>query len=141
MSIVAFIIVGLFVCLSVLHFYWAFGGKVGVDKVVPTVDGKPMIEPGVIITVFVAVALLGFGVIAYFLGFRDLKSILYGNYIIYVGWFLAGVFALRAVGDFNMVGFFKKVKSSEFSKYDTKYYSPLCLLLSFAFVALAYKQV
>ena len=140
MNFVAFIVIVLFVSLSILHFYWAFGGKLGVDKAIPEIDGKPTMEPGAIITIAVAVALLGFGGVAYLLGFTDLKSASYGNYVIYSGWFLAGVFALRAIGDFNVVGFFKKVKSSEFSKYDTKYYSPLCLTLSVLFIALTYEQ-
>lgn len=140
MNIMAFIVTVLFVCLSMLHFYWALGGKVGVDMAIPEVDGKPTMEPGAIITAIVAVALLGIAVIAYLLGLNDLKSISYGNYAIYVGWLLAGVFALRAVGDFSVVGFFKKVKSSKFSEYDTRYYSPLCLSLSVVFVVLSYEQ-
>lgn len=33
----------------------------------------------------------------------------------------------RAVGDFRLVGFFKKVKGSEFALMDTLLYSPLCV--------------
>ncbi len=140
MNVVVFLVVMLFVSLSMLHFYWAFGGKLGVDKAIPEINGKPAMEPGALITAAVAVALLGFAVIAYLLGFADLTSAPYGNYVVYSGWLLAGVFALRAIGDFNVVGFFKKVKSSDFAKCDTKYYSPLCLTLSVLFMALTYEQ-
>jgi hypothetical protein len=34
------------------------------------------------------------------------------------------------MGEFNYVGFFKKVKDTEFAKWDTKLFSPLCLLIS-----------
>ncbi len=64
MSIVAFIMLVLFVCLGVLHFYWALGRKSGLDKVIPELDGKPAMEPGAIVTVIVAIALTGFGIIA-----------------------------------------------------------------------------
>ncbi len=140
MSIVAFVVSALFACLSALHFYWALGGKAGVDKAIPEIDGKPTMEPGATVTAAVAVALLGFAVVVYLLGFHDLKSRPYGDYVIYIGWFLSAVFALRAVGDFNVVGFFKKVKSSKFSTFDTRYYSPLCLILSVVFMVLAYEQ-
>jgi hypothetical protein len=36
---------------------------------------------------------------------------------------------LRAIGDFNYVGFFKKIKHTKFGKNDTKYFSPLCLTI------------
>ncbi|WP_281635816.1 DUF3995 domain-containing protein [Flavobacterium marginilacus] len=36
---------------------------------------------------------------------------------------------MRAIGDFNYVGFFKKIKLAKFGKNDTKYFSPLCLII------------
>ncbi|PTT14637.1 DUF3995 domain-containing protein, partial [Flavobacterium sp. HMWF030] len=44
-------------------------------------------------------------------------------------WIIIFIFILRAIGDFNYVGFFKKHRNSEFALKDTKYYSPLCLLI------------
>jgi hypothetical protein len=35
----------------------------------------------------------------------------------------------RAVGDFRLVGFFKRVKDSVFARMDSRVYSPLCVLL------------
>jgi hypothetical protein len=46
----------------------------------------------------------------------------------------AAVFFARTVGDFKYVGLFKKIKGTHFSKYDTWFYSPLCLFLSLSFV-------
>jgi hypothetical protein len=45
---------------------------------------------------------------------------------------LVAVFAIRALGDFKYVGFFKKVKNTDFAINDTKYFTPLC-----AFVAVS----
>ena len=44
---------------------------------------------------------------------------------------IAGVFLVRAIGDFRYVGFFKKIKGTIFANLDTKFYTPLCILLSF----------
>jgi hypothetical protein len=45
-------------------------------------------------------------------------------------WFVAGIFLLRAIGDFHYIGFFKQVRDSRFARLDTLVYSPLCLLLA-----------
>jgi hypothetical protein len=42
-------------------------------------------------------------------------------------WFIPSVFILRAIGEFNYVGFFKKIKHTEFAKADSKIFSPLSL--------------
>ena len=47
----------------------------------------------------------------------------------YVIWVFAAGFALRAIGEFKYVGFFKSVKGPGFAWYDTRIYSPLCVLL------------
>jgi hypothetical protein len=43
---------------------------------------------------------------------------------------IAIIFLIRAIGDFRYVGFLKKIKNTKFAKKDTKYYSPLCSLIS-----------
>ena len=123
--------------LSIIHFYWAFGGKIGYMKAIPEIKGKPTVKPGFVITIIVAIFLLIFGAIAHILGFYNLTSNSYGKYVIYLGYFLSIIFILRAIGDFKLIGFFKTVKSSEFSKYDTLYYSPLCLSIGIVFLILS----
>ncbi len=44
-------------------------------------------------------------------------------------WLIASIFIIRAIGEFNYVGFFKKIKYTQFGRNDTKYYSPLCLII------------
>ena len=58
---------------------------------------------------------------------------------LYSGIFLSIIFTIRAIGEFNAVGFFKKIRDTEFAIYDTKYFSPLCLILGVVFAMLAYK--
>jgi hypothetical protein len=47
-----------------------------------------------------------------------------------LGWLLALMLFLRAIGDFKLVGFFKQPSASAFAKNDSRFYSPLCLFLA-----------
>lgn len=125
--------------ISGIHFFWAFGGRWGADAALPTSkDGKRMLSPDIFATLIVA-----FGILAMALLHLEKVQTLnlpiptwinaYGLKII------AGIFLLRAIGDFRYVGFFKKIKNTKFADLDTKYYSPLCLLLSInAFITAFY---
>lgn len=126
------------VIAALFHFYWAFGGTVGANKVIPTVDGKAMLNPSRYLTAFVGLVLLGFAWIAYLLNFKELTILSYAKEIVYAGWVLSAVFFIRSIGDFHFVGFFKKIRSTEFAKFDTKYFSPLTLFWSFVFAFSAY---
>jgi hypothetical protein len=53
-------------------------------------------------------------------------------------WTLAALFLLRGIGDFRLVGFFKRVRGTRFARRDTRLYSPLCLALALAVVAAGY---
>ena len=55
--------------------------------------------------------------------------------------FLSVVFLARAVGDFRLVGFFKRIRDSRFARLDTIAYSPLCLILALATFYVAYADV
>jgi uncharacterized membrane protein SpoIIM required for sporulation len=45
-------------------------------------------------------------------------------------WLIAAVFALRAIGDFRYVGFFKRIRDTRFARLDTLAYWPLCAVLA-----------
>ena len=62
----------------------------------------------------------------------------YSNYYINLGWILSVIFIIRAIGDFNFLGFFKKRKNTPFAIYDTIYFSPLCLVFGVIFSILTY---
>lgn len=51
---------------------------------------------------------------------------------------LALVFLGRAIGDFRLLGFFKRVHGTAFARLDTLVFSPLCLLLAIAIFTLAW---
>jgi len=132
-TIITLVISGLF------HFYWAFGGEIGLDRVIPIKDGKALLNPGKILTIIVGLIIFGFAWIAYLLYFIDLSTTFYGKQIIYVGWLLSGIFIIRAIGDFHTVGFFKKIKSTKFAEFDTKYFAPLTLFWGISFMVLTYQ--
>ena len=50
---------------------------------------------------------------------------------------VAVVLLVRAVGDFRLVGFFKKVTGSRFARLDTMVFSPLCVVLGLGLLAVA----
>ncbi len=139
MKFIGFITIITLITAGVFHFYWAFGGKIGLDRAIPTKDGKALLNPGKLLTIIVGFIILGFAWIAYILNSEDLNLISYSYQIIYAGWFLSVVFLIRAIGDFNMVGLFKKIKSTKFAEFDTKYFIPLTSFWSITFGLLAYK--
>lgn len=113
-----------FVFLACLHFYWAAFGTGASSAAVPEVDGAPAFKPSKAGTAAVGLVLLGTAAIV----------------LLHVELLLAGaaaVLALRAIGDFRLVGFFKRVKGSKFARMDTLLYSPLCLALGAALALLA----
>lgn len=135
MNYISTFTITLLIVMALFHIYWVFGGKTGLDKALPTtLDGKRIINPNKFATFMVALILLGFAFVAYKLQFDNLQDGIY----VYIGWFISAIFTLRSIGEFNAVGFFKKIKSTEFAKYDTRYFSPLCLYLGLFFGGFSY---
>jgi hypothetical protein len=129
-TVIAIILFLIFLFISSIHFYWAFGGKWGSDAVLPTKDDSntKILNPAILPSLIVAVGLLSFGL--FILVMSGLISIDIPQWLFKYGlWIIASIFILRAIGDFNYVGFFKKIKHTKFGKSDTKYYSPLCLTI------------
>jgi hypothetical protein len=118
----------IFSFLSVIHFYWMFGGRFGSQSVFPTKNESVSPKmPGPIPTFIVALGLLSIVLLILFKADLFLVKLpasidRYGLRVV------AAIFILRAVGDFNYVGFFKKIKQTKFGLNDTKYYSPLCFV-------------
>jgi len=139
MSFIATITIFVLIIMGLFHYYWAFGGKVGLDKALPTKDGIKLLNPSKALTFFVGIVLIVFAYIAYGLQFYDFTVNTNKSFYLYSGMFLSIIFTIRAIGEFNAVGFFKKIKDTEFALYDTKYFSPLCIILGAVFAMLAYK--
>jgi hypothetical protein len=120
----------IFILLSALHFYWAFGGKLWYDDVLPTnSNGLNKLNPGTTAGLIVAFGLLFLASITagnqgLFDRYIKRKYFRYGSLIIAI------MFFLRAVGDFKFIGFFKTVKGTKFGINDTEFFSPLCLFIA-----------
>ena len=119
-----------FILLSILHFYWTFGGQRWYDDVLPTSsNGVHKLNPGTTAGLIVAFGLLFLALItAGNMGLAD--KLIKRQYFRYGALGIAIVFVLRAIGDFRFIGFFKTVKLTRFGINDTQFFSPLCLLIS-----------
>ncbi len=112
--------------LALLHFYWALGGAggTGSSAAIPEINGVPVFKPSKAGTAAVGLVLLGTAAIV----------------LMHVELLIAGAaiaLILRAIGDFRLVGFFKRPNNSRFARMDTRYYSPFCLALGAALAAIA----
>ncbi len=129
MALIALTLFLIFVVLGGFHFYWLFGGSWGLKKVIPTKnnDSYALSTPK-LATLMVGLVLVSFGLI--YLIKSGLVNILLPSWVTsYMYWIVPSIFILRAIGDFNYVGFFKRIKQTEFSKADSKIFSPLCLVI------------
>ncbi|RON08987.1 hypothetical protein BK659_12115 [Pseudomonas brassicacearum] len=136
-------IVAVFVLISLIHLYWALGGRWAFDAALPQVqDGvgeelRPVFKPSALATLAVAVGLL---LIALMVSLRV------GLFVPAVGhwslqWLISAIALLmfaRAIGDSNLVGFFKEKAESKFARLDTWAYSPLCVVLGAGLLAVAW---
>ncbi|MEQ8352324.1 MAG: DUF3995 domain-containing protein [Leptospiraceae bacterium] len=117
----------IFSVLSVLHVYWALGGTAGFRKSIPVREnGEPLFNPGKGITLLVAGGLATMA--TYFLAGQWMHT--FQGYWSIPGWIIAGLFLIRAIGDFKYIGFLKRIGGSDFARMDTVLYSPLCLFIS-----------
>lgn len=125
---------GIFLVIAGFHYYWALGGTYGFAASLPEIEhsGKKAFVPGKAATALVATLFLGVAFL--FAGLLPLPAVAYR----YGLWAIAGITLLRACGDFNYVGFFKKKSHTVFARYDSLYFSPLCLYLAISSAALAW---
>jgi hypothetical protein len=132
-AIVALILV----LLSALHLYWLFGGTFGKGAAVPERAGQPTFRPSAGATAAVAVGLLvGAEVVALRAG---VLGALPGGPIVRLGtWAVAAAFLLRAIGDFRLVGMFRRERATRFAKWDAWLYTPLSLLIGLGTAIIAW---
>jgi hypothetical protein len=123
--------------LGLLHVYWACGGLAGKGAVVPERNGDRLLNPSRGMTLLVA-ACLWAGSACLLAQLGEIRAAVPPIFVTGGVWVLAAVFLLRAVGDFRYVGFFKRVVQSRFAYWDTRVYSPLCLLLFASCVSAAF---
>ncbi|MBC7796977.1 MAG: DUF3995 domain-containing protein [Pyrinomonadaceae bacterium] len=130
-NILGILLAAIFAFLSLLHFYWAAGGRFGITTVIPKVGGEPIFSPSLTATLTVAIAL--FVAMLTVLGQIGLLGETIPKWIFRWATFgIASLFLLRAVGDFKLLGFFKQVNDTGFAFWDSFLFSPLCLFIAVA---------
>jgi len=124
-----FLLVMAFTLLSLLHIHWLFGGRWGKAVAVPEQNGRPAFTPSRFATALVAIGLADCAaLVAALAGW--LPPLMGAGLLRMMGFAVALLFLARAIGDFRLVGFFKRVRSTRFAAFDTRFYSPLCLGLA-----------
>lgn len=117
------------IALSLLHLYWMFGGRWGIAAAIPEVEDKPLFRPPPLVIFLVAASLFTAALLV--LGRTDPGMSFLPPWLYRWGtWSLAAVLFLRAIGDFRIAGFFKRVTGTRFAQWDTWLFSPLCLALA-----------
>ena len=119
----------IFAILSFFHLYWAAGGRFGGGAAIPTTGGERLFTPSPFGTILVAAAL--FAAMLVVLGRLKIWGAFVPGWIFYSGtWVISLLFLLRTIGDFRYVGFFKSVTDTNFARWDTILFSPLCLVIA-----------
>lgn len=128
-TIVSVILFVIFTLLSFIHFYWFFDGKWGLEQVIPTKEAqKNTFSIPKLATLIVALILLFLSLL--YLVKSGLIDVHFPYFVTNYGyWIIPTIFILRAIGDFKYVGFFKKIKTTEFAKADSKWFIPLCITI------------
>lgn len=115
--------------LGMIHFNWVIGGLFGFAESLPTKEnGESVLNPKKMDSAIVGIGLTAFGIFYLFkTGVFDYNM---PEWIIkYGSWVIPIIFLLRAIGEFKYIGFFKSIKNTDFGKLDTKFFSPLCLII------------
>lgn len=129
LAVAAGITASVLAVLGAVHVYWALGGRRGAVAAIPQRETVPLFSPTRAATLTVALLLLGAALLVV------ARVAYHGDAV--PSWALAAavgtvgtVCALRAVGDFRWVGFFKRHRTGPFARRDTWLYSPLSAALA-----------
>jgi len=120
---------GTLTVLGLFHLLWAAGVKLGSTAALPERNGRPLFQPGRGWTLVVAGGLFG-GALALLARLGIVQTPLPARWSASGCWLLATLFGLRAVGEFRYVGLFKRVRGTAFARWDTRLYTPLCIVIS-----------
>ena len=124
----AHLLICIFSTLGGIHLYWLAGGSWGTSAVIPEHEGKPLFRPTRLATGVVAAGLFCCALLMAVVA-RIIPLPLQVPLTI-LGYLCALLFFARAIGDFRLIGFFKRVRDTRFARFDTLLYSPLCLAIS-----------
>lgn len=123
------VLILIFFVIGLIHISWVFGHEYGFRASLPMKEtGELLFLPKKIDCLIVGLGLLAFGF--YYLVNSGLFEMAFPIWLVNYGkWVIPSIFIIRSIGDFRYVGFFKSIKSTSFGKLDTKFFSPLCLLI------------
>lgn len=129
-SVLISINTAIFLILSLLHFYWAFGGEMWYADVLPTNStGSKRMSPGIIAALIVSIGLLLLALIT--IGNKGIwDKYITRKYFGYGALLIAVIFLIRAIGDFKFFGFFKTIIGTRFAINDSQLFSPLCVIIA-----------
>jgi hypothetical protein len=137
MTLLAIITTLILGSLALVHVYWAAGGRRGMASVIPTESGRRVLNPSPFTTLVVAAALAVAAALT--IGATGALHEIAPSWFVRTGLgVLAGVFLLRAVGDFRLIGFTKRVRDTAFARLDTMVFAPLSAALGIACGVLAW---
>lgn len=129
--------------IAALHVYWGFGGLWPADDVrslIDTVVGDPRMTqmPSTALTLVVAALIFASGVFA--LAAQARASRIVRLFVKAAVATIALVFVGRGVSGYALPEDIRSRLSEPFATYDQLFYSPLCLVLGAAFVALFFAR-
>ncbi len=137
-NLLAFLLLIIFSLLALVHVYWACGGQKGASIAVPerpsrsnSLTMEKAFQPGragtlaVALVLFVVAAMVAVrsGMLGISVGHTGLNIMRLALAMVAIA------MLLRAIGEFRLVGFFKKIRNTRFARMDTLLYSPLCCVL------------
>jgi len=143
LPVLPLLLASVFFLLALIHIYWACGGQAWLGMAVPERPAKDdasamekAFQPGKAGTFAVGLALLTIA------GMAALRGGLLGAAVQHPALrvalaVVAATMLLRAIGEFRLVGFFKKIKGTRFARMDSLLYSPLCCALGLGLAVLA----
>jgi hypothetical protein len=131
-AFVSFALAVVLFALAALHVAWALGAKLGSSVVIPNRNGRSTFTPSRTGTLLVAAALLGATCVALLQG-GVVGPLLPEALVRWAACAAGSAFLLRAVGEFRLVGVFKRVRGTEFARWDDWCFSPLSALMGSAF--------
>ena len=98
---------------------------------------EPLFTPPTLLTILVAIALAAGAAIELVIAGLVAPPAAIAGWFRPLAYVLAVTFLLRAIGERRYVGFFKRVRGTEFSRWDDRLFSPLCVGISLLTFALA----
>lgn len=138
MTIIGSVLASVLAVLAAFHVVWVVRGPIAESLVVPRINGRPAFTPTRATTAAVAFALTCAAIVALCAaGVLSAPLSLSAGSVRVVSAAAGVVFALRAIGELRLVGFFKRERNSRFARWDTWCFSPLCTLISAGFFTLA----